>query len=153
MREHKKGHGSLPALESDKFADSPNTPDYGFVQGQSGRCFNCCALCQALYYLGQTSNSGNPSDEETYGRMLEQQKELAGTILALMDRSMLNSTVTGNLVSPDEDMRGWMVVAYSSVRGARTEKEMSNWGVRGPSCHCHAGKRRIFVRDDGRQHL
>ena len=38
----------LQALESDKFADSPNTPDYGFAQGQSGRCFNCCALYQAL---------------------------------------------------------------------------------------------------------
>ena len=118
----------LPALENNKFADPANTPDYGFAQGQSGRCFNCCALRQALYYLGQASNSGNPSEAERHDRMLGQQKELGGTILALMDQDMLNSPITGNLVSPDEDMREWMVVAYSSVRGTRTEKDMSNWG-------------------------
>ena len=56
--------------------------------------------------------------------MLEQQKELAGTVLTLIDQSMFNSAITGNLVSPDEDMREWMVVAYSSVRGTRTEKDM-----------------------------
>ena len=60
--------------------------------------------------------------------MVEKQKELAGTVLALIDQSMFNSTTTGNLVSPDEDMREWMVVAYSSVRDTRTEKDMSSWG-------------------------
>ena len=105
----------LPALENNKFADSANTSDYGFVQAQSGRCFKCCALYQALYYLGQTSNSGNPSEAETCDRVLGQQKELAGAILALMDQNMLNSPIARNLVSPDEDMREWVVVAYSSV--------------------------------------
>ena len=49
-------------------------------------------------------------------------------MLALTDHSMFNSPITGALASADEDMREWMIVAYSPVRGTRTEKKISDWG-------------------------
>ena len=57
-----------------------------------------------------------------------QQKELAETLLALMDHGMFDSPLDGRMVSPDIDFVEWMIVVYSAVKGTKTEKDLANWG-------------------------
>ena len=91
-------------------------------------CINCCAIHQGLGYLGHTSNADNPDKKTIYTDLLMQQKELVGILLALMDHGMFDSPIDGRMVSPDIDFVEWMIVVHSSVKGTKTEKDLSNWG-------------------------
>ena len=82
-----------------------------------------------LDYLGHTYNSGNPDEKTIYADLRMQQKELTGILLALMDHGMFNSPADGRVVSPDINFVEWMIVIYSAVKGTKTEKDLSKWGL------------------------
>ena len=86
-------------------------------------------LRQGTRYLDYTNNSDNPDEATVYEKLMNEQKELRGIVLALVDQNMFNSSVDGSLTSP---MREWMVAAYSSVRGPKQRRVVQFRFVRCP---------------------
>ena len=127
LQQQEEGLG-YPALGKETCAGSNSTPDLGYAKQSGAHCINCCAIHQGLGYLGHTSNADNPDEKTIYTELLMQQKELVGILLALMDHGMFDSPIDGRMVSPDIDFVEWMIVIYSSVKGTKTEKDLSNWG-------------------------